>query len=289
MSWVSPTGYSDPNNKWSNETNAYDGSTSTNASNAAADYNYYLWLTLASAISCTKIRVYVGAGPAGTLNVDWDVYYGGAWHNIHSGAISRLTWVEIEIGSTQLVDKMRTKHNDNTRSYLVYEAEFWQVGVAYYQTIEDSLGMVDSVVAPKAAFKIPVPVEKLGLTDVVTSKAAFRQAAIDKLGMAESVTPKWDAHVAVTDILGMVDSIPAPKSSLKIAVSEVLGMLDSVAKKAAFKQAVSEVLGMLDFAVRSRGFPVTISEILGLRDYLEAKKHVGRLGDLPDHYREGGA
>jgi len=74
-----------------------------------------------------------------------------------------------------------------------------------------------------------------------------------------------------------------------LAVSEILGAVDSAARSKAMRLTVSEILGMSDSALRTAHLAQTVSEVLGMRDGVEIRKHVGRLGDLPDHYREGGA
>jgi len=117
---------------------------------------------------------------------------------------------------------------------------------------------------------------------------AFTQTVSDLLGLVDSVPTKAAFKQSAVDILGMVESITKQKSIFQ-TVADSLGMVDAVGTKGAFKQAVSEVLGMVDSASRSRGFPVTISEILGLRDRVEARRHAGKIGDLPDHVITGGA
>jgi len=99
--WVSPTGYDDPDDKWDSEANAYDDNTNTRATTKVTDS--YLELTLSSAISCNKVRIYAATrDPPETLDPDIaiDVYYSGSYHNIFSGTITKEDWVEKEIGST---------------------------------------------------------------------------------------------------------------------------------------------------------------------------------------------
>jgi len=117
---------------------------------------------------------------------------------------------------------------------------------------------------------------------------AYTQTISEILGMADSVVPKGAFRLTVTESMGMVDSAARQKNMFQ-TVSEVLGMSDSVGTKAAFKQAVSEVLGMVDSAARSRGVPITISETLGLKDRVETRKHLSKIGDLPDDTITGGA
>ena len=128
MAWVSPTGHNDPDSKWFSEANAYDEDTETYAYDL--QNGYYLELTLGSAISCDKVRIFAERYTSSVsydLDADVDVYYSGAWHNIHSGTITKNTWVELPIGSTQVVDKARIKTNDTTPSRRIKEFEFNEV------------------------------------------------------------------------------------------------------------------------------------------------------------------
>ena len=115
MGWVSPTGHNDPDSKWTAEANAYDDDTDSHA--WTFNDGYYLELTLGSAISCDKVRSW-WATSTGDADVDIDVYYSGAWHNIHSGVISKGDWVESSLGSTQTVEKARIKLNAFRTHYL---------------------------------------------------------------------------------------------------------------------------------------------------------------------------
>jgi len=125
MSWVTPTGHNDPDDKWSFEEYAYDGETGPWYA-VTTFTGYYLELTLTSAIDCDKTRIWVGA-PSGDAYIDVDVYYDGAWNNIHSGAITESQWVELSIGATKSVNKARVKWNSGTVQIEVYEFAFGQV------------------------------------------------------------------------------------------------------------------------------------------------------------------
>ena len=115
MAWVSPTGHNDPDSKWTTEANAYDEDTDTHA--WTFQDGYYLELTLESAISCDKVRSWWSTS-TGDADVDVDVYYSGAWHNIHSGVVGKGDWVESSLGSTQTVEKARVKLNAFRTHYL---------------------------------------------------------------------------------------------------------------------------------------------------------------------------
>jgi len=127
MGWVSPTGYNDPDNAWTNEYKAYDENLVT--SSYATSLGHYLELTR-PAVNCSKVRQYdirdYGNYP---VNCQIDVYYGGAWHNIYSGTPSTGVWVEFEIGSTQSVTGYRYKPISSPASSYIYafEVDFWEV------------------------------------------------------------------------------------------------------------------------------------------------------------------
>ncbi|GAJ00113.1 unnamed protein product, partial [marine sediment metagenome] len=58
MTWVSPTGHSDPDSKWNGEANAYDDNEDSSAGSdlvSPQTWSSFLELTHA-AISCNKIR-----------------------------------------------------------------------------------------------------------------------------------------------------------------------------------------------------------------------------------------
>ena len=130
MAWVSPTGHNDPDSKWTTGANAYDEDTDTHA--WTFQDGYYLELTLESAISCDKVRSWWSTS-TGDADVDIDVYYSGAWHNIHSGVIGKGDWVESSLGSPQTVEKARVKLNA-FRTHYLKEFDFNEVsgGTTHY-------------------------------------------------------------------------------------------------------------------------------------------------------------
>jgi len=109
MAWVSPTGHNDPSLDWNNEANAYDENTG-NYSQEDFGSQSYLELNHA-ALNCDKIQVWLTEGMPQSVNAAIDVYYSGAWHNIHSGVVTAGQWVEVAIGSTQSVTSARIKSN----------------------------------------------------------------------------------------------------------------------------------------------------------------------------------
>jgi len=126
--WVKPTSFSDPDSAWTDEAKAYDGNVDTYAINGTIDkYVEYI----RASILCDKIRVYANTTAEGfpdDVDLNIDVYYSAAWHNIFSGSVADRTWVEKAIGSNQTVTKIRIKG-----TYLkpwLYEVEFNNISVA---------------------------------------------------------------------------------------------------------------------------------------------------------------
>lgn len=158
--------------------------------------------------------------------------------------------------------------------------------VNYTQAISEILGLTDSVLKPLGAKKTVSDI--LGMLDTVKAPGRVELGIADILGLKDSTSTKAAFKRTMSDILGLKDVV-SRKAAFKVTATEKLALTDSVSSKGAFKQSVSDKLGLLDSAARSRGFPTTISDILGLRDRLGAKKHKGKIGDLQDHRKMGGA
>jgi len=117
---------SDPEESWHDESNAFDDDTATTAYTTGSDY---LVLTVDTTMECQKVRVYSAeASPAGAADIDIDLYYNDAWHNIWSGVVIRDQWVERfnHADGTQTVEKARVKYNGSATLYL-YEFDFGEL------------------------------------------------------------------------------------------------------------------------------------------------------------------
>lgn len=128
MAWVSPTGHNDPSSKWTTEANAYDENTNTYANCGRS--GYYLEL-IHDAINCDKIKIRCADWKTTIydVDIDIDVYYSSNWHNIWSGVVTKITWIEKEIGSTESITAARTKCNSLGGGHLfrLYEFDFNEV------------------------------------------------------------------------------------------------------------------------------------------------------------------
>ncbi len=126
LAYSSPTGFVDPGSKWADEANTYDENMASYSS--VSFPGYYLELTIASVI-CDRIRIYADSAITEGWrdpDVNVDVYYNSEWHNIHSGIITRLSWEEILIGSSQAVTAARIKFNSiSLIAGYIYEFDFY--------------------------------------------------------------------------------------------------------------------------------------------------------------------
>lgn len=132
--WESPTGFNDPESKWVNEADAYDGDTDTSASTAGnpiptSSWGEFIEFTHAE-MSCSSLRFYARYhGLSGIYEIDLDVYYDGAWHDVYEGTFADKTWVEKALGDTYRVTKARMRfYNHSTSSAMsayLYEFDFF--------------------------------------------------------------------------------------------------------------------------------------------------------------------
>lgn len=94
MGWVSPTGFSDPDNSWTNETNAYDKdiSTYTDTSLDIGTWSGFLYFTLPSTIQSDKLRFNTFCHALDLIDVDAKV--DGVWIDVYQGGIINNYWSE---------------------------------------------------------------------------------------------------------------------------------------------------------------------------------------------------
>lgn len=129
LGWVSPTGSSDPEHKWTNDARAYDENTASYASDRSrrTGYGAWLYLTLGSAINCDRVRVNADWWTVAVDAVQVDVYKDGAWVNVHDGPITNASWYEITFTAGN-VSQARFRYHYLTGSYVFwfYEFDFYE-------------------------------------------------------------------------------------------------------------------------------------------------------------------
>lgn len=117
--WISPTSKEDDD--WTDSENIYDEDLGTFGWSSTNNRSVTL---LVDAVSCSKVRIYAGRAAGGEPDLIVNVYYSGAFHEIHSGFLTEDAWEEIDIGSTQSVTKAKITTGDGIESQ-VFEFEFW--------------------------------------------------------------------------------------------------------------------------------------------------------------------
>jgi len=152
MAWQSPTGFNDPDNKWDDETNAYDENTGTEATTIIykpgedwADY----WLELThAALNCSKVQFWAYYETGRIDQIDLDVYYDDGWHDVYQGIYADKEWVEKDIpeGAKSVTAARVRFHNTSAlgRTVRLYEFDFWEVE-ATPKTSSDTGSGVDAV------------------------------------------------------------------------------------------------------------------------------------------------
>lgn len=134
MAWQSPTGYNDPDSKWSDETDAYDELTYTGADCQAPAYNWTAFLELThAALLSNKLQIYARCD---TYCTQWDidVYDSVAeeWVDVYEGAINHYAWTE-KTFATRTITKVRCKfyadYSAGNFSQVLREFDFWEVEV----------------------------------------------------------------------------------------------------------------------------------------------------------------
>jgi len=132
--WFSPNNYSDPNNAWSTENQAYDENTGTAASATAGTQSWtpYLYLNYTSTTG-NKMQYYVDVGSTGSVNsFEIDIWNttASAWNNVQTDGFTTNAWTNVTFAQTTS-DCMRLRfyNKHKTQSYLVsvYEMDYLSV------------------------------------------------------------------------------------------------------------------------------------------------------------------
>ena len=128
--WISPTGFNDPDNKWTDEEKAYDEDTATFAQvdRVSDAWSAFVELTHPGIIG-TKLRFFAYHHATASSEIDVDVYYDGGWHDVYSGSFTSEVWVEKDIlGGAQAVTKARVRFycvGAGTANHFLYEFDFY--------------------------------------------------------------------------------------------------------------------------------------------------------------------
>jgi hypothetical protein len=139
MNQVTPTGYIDEDDWWSNETNAYDDNINTSADTDYIDagtQSGHLELNIALPVSCDRIRAaalaFYNEGRA-WLSMGAEVYYNDGWH-FAGNLILDGQLRELLLNGIYVVGKMRFRGSASEDYpeggyFSLYEADFGQVSI----------------------------------------------------------------------------------------------------------------------------------------------------------------
>jgi len=133
--WAKPYGFSDPDNVWTNEPNAYDGVLTTRAyievpSGGALNPTWSSFLILTtSSMTSNKLRYYLDYGSYGSNWVDVDVLMGSIWIDVYEGSFSGRTWVERSFTQGTVTGiRMRFQNTlSQIIGHYINEVEIWQL------------------------------------------------------------------------------------------------------------------------------------------------------------------
>jgi hypothetical protein len=130
-SWVSPTGYDDPDSGWSDETYAYDddeNSYSDSLGVAKNTWTSFLYLTHA-AITSNKLQFKIDAREGRYNPVDIDVYKDGVWVHVYHGSVEDYVMTEKTFSQGEVTQMRIRGYQTTSEQYKmrVYEVDFWQV------------------------------------------------------------------------------------------------------------------------------------------------------------------
>jgi len=120
---VRPTGNADPGAAWTNEANAYDNNTGTQAGTVANAPTGYLELTRAATVT-NAVRVWMHLLGDTSSTVDLDYYDGAAWHDVYLGVPPVLNaWYTYSLGDYATVTKLRIRRETGAAGSTLYVME----------------------------------------------------------------------------------------------------------------------------------------------------------------------
>lgn len=208
--WVSPTGFEDPANHWTDEAKAYDDDLETYCYNTVVEHpTSEIILTHAGVSGCTKIR-FMMAMDSSTVyygRVDIRVYYSGGWHSIaNNQTYSKDAWQEVNVGSSQTISKVEFTFDPTLGNSLyprLKEVDFYgEIAVLHELVVTDGINIGEALI------KNPVKVlsdgfdigdtlvkhiakmlsDGIALTDIAIGYRLLVRTLTDGIAVGESLT-----------------------------------------------------------------------------------------------------
>lgn len=233
--WQSPTGHTDPDNKWANEANCYDGNIGTWATNDTE--GYYLELNQGGVpFVCDKVRVFCAretGGPLEDTNLDIDVHDGIAWQNVFSGIVDKETRVTISF-SPRTTTKVRIKVNDDISAiypFLLNEFELFVLG----KWRPYGFGIFDKT---RMATVYTVPATR-HITHVHVALSLFEYGYHDKGKCVENTVLEWELREGASgDLPGLNGSSKVAEGSWAISDRTIWPLWELLYRTAHFSPPV---------------------------------------------------
>ena len=128
--WYIPEVYYDPDNAWENETLIYDGLDNTAGSTIISDaktWSSFILLDVYSEIYCEVIKFLAyQKGATGIEQIDIDLYYDSAWHDLYEGVFNNQEWTEIKVTPWRYLYSARIRfYAKKADTAMLYGFEFW--------------------------------------------------------------------------------------------------------------------------------------------------------------------
>ena len=130
--WVSPTGFDDPDSKWTNEYYSFDDELESYTRSvhdiSAPVWSSYLYLTHKE-ISSDKIRFNArGGSQVDAVNIE--LYKDGSWQTVYNGSFNDGQWVQVTITSgkvTQARIQFHATLSNEGFYWQLYDFDFWKL------------------------------------------------------------------------------------------------------------------------------------------------------------------
>ncbi|MBA7568147.1 hypothetical protein ES708_09868 [subsurface metagenome] len=158
-SWISPTGHSDPDEKWDFEERVYDGDIETGSHSATGPGRWSSFLELfVNPAMIDKVRFYADWFAGQIDEVDVDVYYEGNWHHVYEGVYAHREWVEKALVGARLVSTAQIRFKNADARYpqgaFLWEFQFNTAEETAQETIYfDTYAIIPYL--PEAPYPVP--------------------------------------------------------------------------------------------------------------------------------------
>ena len=132
LGWVLPTGYNDPGNTWSRETQAYDGDKSDGSfaqqdGNPGSGWGTPLEFTLSAPIKCGRVGLKSDFGDPDVDSIRVELF-NGSWTNVYEGVVPNMGWTEPTFVAVDNVTGARFTYHYKGGNYMwwLYEFELYE-------------------------------------------------------------------------------------------------------------------------------------------------------------------